>query len=133
MYKDSDEEIELKDGLFNKKETDGDDKGMKSFMSKMWSYVTPSKSATKLLKKMPTVRFDVDDGKVHVQPPKASQKPARGTHVMKTRSQNKPSQDGNGCFKKPAMKKPKLDEYLPEDSEGHLTRPFYKTKWLNTK
>lgn len=133
LYEDSDEEIELKDGLPREKETDDDDKEMKSFMSKMWSYVTPSKSATKSPKKMPTVRFDADDGKVHVQPPKAPQKQTRGTHAMKTRSQNKPSQDGNGCFEKRAMKKPKLYEYLPEDSEGHLTRPFYKTKWLNTK
>lgn len=66
LYEDSDEEIELKDGLFREKEMDDDDKEMKSFMFKMWSYVMFSKLVIKLLKKMLIVRFDVDDGKVYV-------------------------------------------------------------------
>lgn len=63
LYEDSDEEIELKDGLFSEKEIDDDDKEMKSFMFKMWRF---SKLVIKLLKKMLIVRFDVDDGKVYV-------------------------------------------------------------------
>lgn len=51
LYEDSDEEIELKDGLFSEKEIDDDDKEMKSFMFKMWSYVMFSKLVIKLLKK----------------------------------------------------------------------------------
>ena len=113
----------------NEKETDNDDKGMKSFMSKIWSYVTRSKSAKKSPKKMPTIRFDADDGKVHVQPPKAFQKQTRGIHVKKTRSQNKPLQDWNGCFEEPSVKKPKLYEYLPKDSKGHLTNLFLKAHY----
>lgn len=66
LYEDSDEEIELKDGLFSEKEIDDDDKEMKSFMFKMWDYVMFSKLVIKLLKKMLIVRFDVDDGKVYV-------------------------------------------------------------------
>lgn len=132
LYDDSDEEIEMKDGLPSEIETD-DEKEKQSFISKMWSYVTPSKSPAKSSKEMSTVRFDADDGKVHVQPPKAPQKHTLGTHAMKTRSQNKSSQDGNGLLKKPAMKKPKLYEYLPEDSSDYITRSFYKNKWLNSK
>lgn len=51
LYEDSDEEIELKDGLFSEKEIDDDDKEMKSFMFKMWGYVMFSKLVIKLLKK----------------------------------------------------------------------------------
>lgn len=126
LEEDSDEDLDMKDGI--KEDDEDEEKGLPGFLSRMRNYVTPSKSP----QKMQTVEFNANDGQIHVQTPAAPSKPkkqTRGTHAMKTRSQDTP-QEGKGMSSAP--KKQRVEFYLPEDCEAYITRPLYKNTWKNT-
>lgn len=64
-------------------------------------------------------------------PPHKQRQPTRGSHVIKTRSQDTPKQSGSG-FENMKFKKNKLYNYLLEDTAKYITRPFCREKWTKT-
>lgn len=128
---DSDEkdEMDVKEGM-NDGEEEEEVQGILSRMSSsLLSMLSPKKSPAK----EPQVRYQPDDGEIHVQnSPSRSRgvKHLRGDHPMKTRSQHTP-QHGKGMGV-PAVKKQHVEFYLPEDCDAYITRPLYKKPWKST-
>ena len=128
-HSEEEDEMDVKEGIKDSEE-EKEVQGMLSRMSSsLLSMLSPKKSPTKELQ----VRYQPDDGEIHVQTSPSrlrGTKRLRGDHPMKTRSQATP-QHGKGMVA-PTVKKQHVEFYLPEDCDAYITRPLYKKPWKST-
>ena len=131
---DEKDEMDVKEGMKDgEEEEEEEEEEVQGIISRMSSSLLSMLSPKKSPAKEPQVRYQPEDGEIHVQTsPYRSRgiKHLRGDHPMKTRSQDTP-QHGKGVSV-PVVKKRHVEFYLPEDCDAYITRPLYKKPWKST-
>lgn len=129
QHSDQEDEMDAKTGMKDDEEEERAQGMLSKMSSSLLSMLSPKKSPAKELQ----VRYQPDDGEIHVQTSPSrlrGTKRLRGDHPMKTRSQDTPQQ-GKGMVA-PSFKKHRVEFYLPGDCNAYITRPLYKKPWKST-